>query len=41
MARALREGAQLAPEEKYGEVRWEEFLDRVVRRSEEGRTFHG
>ena len=41
MARALREGAQVAPEGRYGEIRWEEFLDRVVRRSEKGRSFHG
>jgi uncharacterized protein YbjT (DUF2867 family) len=26
-ARALREGAQLAPDQTYGEVRWDEFLD--------------
>jgi uncharacterized protein YbjT (DUF2867 family) len=41
MARALREGAQVAPEGGYGEIRWEEFLDRVVRQSEKGRSFHG
>lgn len=41
MARALREGAQVAPEGRYGDIRWEEFLDRVVRRSEKGRSFHG
>jgi uncharacterized protein YbjT (DUF2867 family) len=30
MARALREGAQLAPDGRYGEVRWEEFLQREI-----------
>ncbi len=30
-ARALREGAQLAPDQTYGEVRWEEFLDGTLR----------
>jgi uncharacterized protein YbjT (DUF2867 family) len=30
MARALREGAQLAPDGRYGEVRWEEFLEREI-----------
>ena len=29
-ARALREGAQLAPGQAYGEVWWEEFLSRTV-----------
>ena len=29
-ARALREGAQLAPGQAYGEIRWEEFLSRTV-----------
>jgi len=28
-ARALREGAQLAPDRAYGEIRWEEFLSRI------------
>jgi uncharacterized protein YbjT (DUF2867 family) len=31
MARAFREGAQLAPEGRYGEIRWEQFLDREIR----------
>jgi hypothetical protein len=26
MARAFREGAQLAPDHKYGRTTWEEFL---------------
>jgi uncharacterized protein YbjT (DUF2867 family) len=30
-ARALREGAQLAPDQTHGEVRWEEFLDGTLR----------
>jgi uncharacterized protein YbjT (DUF2867 family) len=30
-ARALCEGAQLAPDQTYGEVRWEEFLDGTLR----------
>jgi uncharacterized protein YbjT (DUF2867 family) len=30
-ARALREGAQLAPDQTYGETRWEEFLDGTLR----------
>jgi len=30
-ARALREGAQLAPDQTYGEIRWEEFLDGTLR----------
>ena len=30
IARALREGAQTAPDHRYGELRWEEFLDRVL-----------
>ena len=29
-ARALREGAQLAPDRAYGEIRWEEFLSRTI-----------
>jgi uncharacterized protein YbjT (DUF2867 family) len=38
MARALREGAQLAPDGRYGEVRWEEFLEREIvrRRNDDG-----
>jgi uncharacterized protein YbjT (DUF2867 family) len=32
MARAFREGAQLSPEGRYGEIRWEEFLGRVIHR---------
>jgi uncharacterized protein YbjT (DUF2867 family) len=35
-ARALREGAQLAPDQTYGETRWEEFLDGTLRPG-----FHG
>lgn len=30
-ARALRAGALLAPDETYGEIRWEEFLDGTLR----------
>jgi uncharacterized protein YbjT (DUF2867 family) len=30
-ARALREGALLAPDQTYGEIRWEEFLDGTLR----------
>jgi uncharacterized protein YbjT (DUF2867 family) len=30
MARALREGAQLAPDGRYGEIRWEGFLEREI-----------
>ena len=29
-ARALRKGAQLAPDQAYGEVRWEEFLSQTI-----------
>jgi uncharacterized protein YbjT (DUF2867 family) len=35
-ARALRGGALLAPDQTYGEIRWEEFLDRTLRYG-----FHG
>ena len=35
-ARALRAGALLAPDETYGEIRWEEFLDGTLRPG-----FHG
>ncbi len=28
-AQAFREGAQLAPDHRYGKIRWEEFLDRT------------
>ena len=30
MARALREGAQLSSEGRYGKIRWEEFLERKI-----------
>ena len=30
-ARAVREGAQLCPDKRYGTVRWEEFLGEKVR----------
>ncbi len=30
-ARALREGAHLAPDRAYGEVRWEEFLSQTIK----------
>jgi uncharacterized protein YbjT (DUF2867 family) len=30
VSRALREGAQLAPDRAYGEIRWEEFLSRTI-----------
>lgn len=30
MARAFREGAQLCPDRKYGEIRYEEFLSRTI-----------
>lgn len=30
MARALREGAQVCPDQRYGSVRWEEFLRQMV-----------
>ncbi len=30
-ARALREGAQLAPDHRYGKLRWEEFLKQTIR----------
>lgn len=30
-ARALREGAQLTPDHRYGKLRWEEFLDQTIR----------
>jgi uncharacterized protein YbjT (DUF2867 family) len=36
-ARAFREGAQLCPEEKYGEVRWDEFLLRTLHPEKGGR----
>jgi hypothetical protein len=41
IARALREGAQTAPNHRYGEIRWEEFLDRALHREGdyEGRSF--
>jgi uncharacterized protein YbjT (DUF2867 family) len=29
-ARALREGAQLAPHQRYGKIRWEEFLRQTI-----------
>jgi uncharacterized protein YbjT (DUF2867 family) len=29
-ARALREGAQLAPGKAHGEIRWEEFLSQTI-----------
>lgn len=29
--RALREGAQLTPDHRYGKLRWEEFLDQTIR----------
>jgi uncharacterized protein YbjT (DUF2867 family) len=35
-ARALREGALLAPDQAYGEIQWEEFLDGTLRPD-----FHG
>ena len=35
-ARALREGALLAPDQTYGEIQWEEFLDGTLRPG-----FHG
>ena len=37
-ARALREGAQLAPGKAYGEIRWEEFLSRIVNSGKNHRT---
>ena len=30
VSRALHEGAQLAPDRAYGEIRWEEFLSRTI-----------
>ena len=30
MARAFREGAHLCPDQKYGKIRWEEFLHQTV-----------
>jgi uncharacterized protein YbjT (DUF2867 family) len=43
IARALREGAQTAPDHRYGEIRWEEFLDRALHQEGdyEGRSFRG
>ena len=40
MARALREGAQTAPENRYGRIRWEEFLEGEIHR-EAGRDYEG
>jgi uncharacterized protein YbjT (DUF2867 family) len=41
-ARALREGAQTAPDHKYGEICWEEFLDREIHHEKGGkRSFRG
>ena len=41
-ARALREGAQLAPGKAHGEVRWEEFLSRTIHpRKDEGARGEG
>jgi uncharacterized protein YbjT (DUF2867 family) len=45
MARTFREGAQLAPDGRYGKIVWEEFLERKLheksRRNYGGRSFHG
>jgi len=44
MARSFREGAQLAPDGAYGEIRWEEFLRRTIqdkgRRNDRGGSFY-
>ncbi len=34
-ARAFREGAQLAPEGRYGKIRWEEFLRQTIHATKE------
>jgi uncharacterized protein YbjT (DUF2867 family) len=41
IARAVRDGAQTAPNHRYGEIRWEEFLDRALHQEGdyEGRSF--
>jgi uncharacterized protein YbjT (DUF2867 family) len=42
VSRALREGAQTAPEHRYGKIRWEEFLaihQEQGERDYEGRSF--
>jgi uncharacterized protein YbjT (DUF2867 family) len=43
IARALREGAQTAPDHRHGEIRWEEFLDSALHHEGdyEGRSFRG
>lgn len=38
MARAWREGAQLSPDQRYGRITWEEYLDRTLRSSDTGGT---
>jgi uncharacterized protein YbjT (DUF2867 family) len=38
MARALRQGAQVAPDHRYGRTTWEEFLGRTLHPSDTGRT---
>lgn len=40
-ARALREGAQLAPDRTYGEIRWEEFLSRTIYPKKDAGTREG
>ena len=40
-ARALREGAQLAPGQAYGEIRWEEFLSQTIQPNRDDGTKGG
>ena len=40
-ARALREGAQLASDQAYGAIRWEEFLSRTIHPKEDEETKGG
>ena len=40
-ARALRDGAQLAPDHAYGTIRWEEFLNRIIHPKEDEGTEGG
>lgn len=37
IARAIREGAQTCPDQKYGKIRWEEFLREEIQRQRTGK----
>jgi uncharacterized protein YbjT (DUF2867 family) len=41
VSRALREGAQTAPDHRYGKIRWEEFLERAIHQDQGERDYVG